>query len=448
MEKDPIRKLADLIYTAGSRKGLFKAVTVRQNLKKLNTAAEEDKLLRAYYVQKIRLTLVILLVGVLFFLLLAIKASKDSRMKEQGVLIRNPPGSGRYSIELQAKGEQINGTYRLEIDERKLGTSEAEALCEEFLPQLEEAVLGKNSSWQAISQDIHPVQELEGYPFWVEWDISDNSRMSSTGAVTAGLAEEEILVTANISYGSFFRTVVFTGKIPASDLSMEERRYLLLDQQLGELSKDMENRQLILPAQVEGSPITWQEVGDHKSPAILVLAIAAAISVYFLQDKDLSAKVRERKDRMASAYPLILNKMTMYLGAGMTIRGAMFRMVSAYEKSKQEKGENPAYEELYYTCNEMQSGEAEDKAYERFAARTGLQEYARFSTLLTQNLKKGNGALLLRLTQEGQKAMQEEMNRKKKRGEEASTRLLVPMIMMLGMVMILVMLPSFYQMGM
>lgn len=445
---DPFQKLAEICYAAGSRKGLFEAVTVRQNLKKLNTAAEESEALRHYYVQKLRLVLVILSVGVLLFLLLSLKAFKDSKMKEPGILARNPPGSGRYFVELQAAGEGIDQIYRLEIGEQKLTVSEADALYEAFLPQLEKAVLGDNTSWQNITEDLHLLQELDEYPFWVEWSVGESGRISSDGKVEIGLTEEEILLNADISYGTYFRTAAFSGRIPPSELSDRDRRAYLLGLQLTELSEDREGQEVILPAQIEGYSVTWKERKDTRSGAILILALAAAGAVYFMKDRDLSDKVKERKEKMAGTYPLILNKLTMYLGAGMTIRGAMFRMVSAYEKTRKEKGEDPAYEELFYTCNEMQAGEAEDKAYEKFAARTGLQEYARFSTLLNQNLKKGNAALLTRLNQEGQKAMQEEMNRKKKRGEEAATRLLVPMIMMLGIVMLLVMFPSFYQMGM
>ena len=63
--------------------------------------------------------------------------------------------------------------------------------------------------------------------------------------------------------------------------------------------------------------------------------------------------------------------------------------------------------------------------------------------MLGQNLKKGNAALLNRLREEADKAMQENLQFRKKIGEEAETKLLVPMIMMMGIIMLLVMLPAF-----
>ena len=69
------------------------------------------------------------------------------------------------------------------------------------------------------------------------------------------------------------------------------------------------------------------------------------------------------------------------------------------------------------------------------------------STLLTQNLKKGNADLLSRLQEEVHKAAAEQLQCVRRLIEEAGTKLLLPMIMMLAVVMIMIMLPAFYSMG-
>ncbi len=97
--------------------------------------------------------------------------------------------------------------------------------------------------------------------------------------------------------------------------------------------------------------------------------------------------------------------------------------------------------------NQLQAGISESRAYEMWAARTGLQDCARLSAMLAQNLKKGNAALLSRLKEEGDKALQEDLNLRRKKGEEAGTRLLVPMIMMMAIVMVLVMIPALQRFG-
>ncbi|MFV3037886.1 bacterial type II secretion system protein F domain protein, partial [Klebsiella pneumoniae] len=66
---------------------------------------------------------------------------------------------------------------------------------------------------------------------------------------------------------------------------------------------------------------------------------------------------------------------------------------------------------------------SERTAYERFGRRTGLREYVKLSTLLGQNLKRGNSALLERLHEEAENASQEMLLQVRKSGEEAGTKI-------------------------
>ena len=146
---------------------------------------------------------------------------------------------------------------------------------------------------------------------------------------------------------------------------------------------------------------------------------------------------------MKREYADVVHTLVLYLGAGMTIRGAFLRMSS----DKEDEERTPIYEEILYTCRELHAGVSEGSAYEHFGKRTGLQEYIRLSTLLTQNLKKGNATLLQRLKEEAAKASAERMQSVRKLSEEAGTKLLVPMVMMLGAVMLMIMIPAFSAMG-
>ena len=72
-----------------------------------------------------------------------------------------------------------------------------------------------------------------------------------------------------------------------------------------------------------------------------------------------------------------------------------------------------------------------------------MQEYTRFCTILSQSLKKGSVEICTRLRQEGERATEAGLQFQKKRGEEAETKLLFPMVIMMGIVMLLVMVPAF-----
>ena len=93
-------------------------------------------------------------------------------------------------------------------------------------------------------------------------------------------------------------------------------------------------------------------------------------------------------------------------------------------------------------CHEMQSGVAETKAYENFGIRCRLPCYLKLSALLEQNLRKGGKGLSQILNAEIAEAFEQRKDCALSQGEEASTRLLFPLVMLLGVVMLLILAPA------
>lgn len=182
-------------------------------------------------------------------------------------------------------------------------------------------------------------------------------------------------------------------------------------------------------------------MGGENGGLLFGLGAVTSLIVFFLLDKDLEQKNEERKMEMRKEYPGIVNRMSLYMEAGMTIRGAFLRIGSEYASGK--RAVNPIAIELAIACNSLQSGVSEAVVYEAFGRRTGMQEYTRFCSILSQSLKKGSVEICSRLRQEGERATEEGLRFQKKRGEEAETKLLFPMMIMMAIVMLLIMIPAF-----
>ena len=138
-------------------------------------------------------------------------------------------------------------------------------------------------------------------------------------------------------------------------------------------------------------------------------------------------------------------KFTLLVQAGMTVRNAFRKMTVDYKRKNEKRA---AYEELVTACNEMESGISEMEAYRRFGERCGHVKYKTFATLLIQNLQKGSRQMGEMLEKEESVEAWDDRKRKAKvLGEAATTKLLLPMVLMLGVVMAIIMLPaclSFY----
>lgn len=147
---------------------------------------------------------------------------------------------------------------------------------------------------------------------------------------------------------------------------------------------------------------------------VLVLGGVSAVLMIALKKQNEQKARKARKEQMLTDYPEIINKFALLLSTGMTTKNVWERIVKNYEEQKICTGERAAYEEMRYTCNEMQSGITEAEAYERFGKRCGISVYMKFGALLAQNLKKGTKGMTDLLRNESDQAFE---NRKAERSD-------------------------------
>ena len=445
-----LKRISVYLYKKGCiyRIPLLNAHHVQRDLESLYPGQSGLLLQGDYYIQKLRLLLLVLCVGTLLGVLVHARSDMGGSLTDRGELLRPLPGQGEQEVKLRAwlEGEEL-GDIKMTVPERRLTRQEVQELYEVFWELWKQEALGDNSSWQEISLPLTPVEELEGYPFTVSWKSSDYEVLGRSGAVHNPETAVPVTLTVESSYLDFSW--------------QEELEFLVVPRSLGEAEWLMgqvmdayclaeeaaaDQDRIPLPGELDEGRLVWQEVKEDHSPLLMLMTAVTAAAVFLFQDRDLHRQVLKRREKMKENYPVVLNKFILYLGAGMTIRGAFQKIAMDYHN--RQRGESqPLYEEMLYACNRLQAGISEGRTYELWAARTGLQDCARLSTMLVQNLKKGNATLLTRLREEGDKALQEDLNLRRKKGEEAGTRLLVPMIMMMAIVMVLVMVPAFQGFG-
>jgi Flp pilus assembly protein TadB len=134
-------------------------------------------------------------------------------------------------------------------------------------------------------------------------------------------------------------------------------------------------------------------------------------------------------------YPVLVDMLNLYMGAGLTVKGALSRIA--------DNNETILGEEIRYALNEIKSGVPEGESYYRLGHRLNLPVYLKLMSLLSQNVKKGTRDILDMLMAEEDQALQLRKELAKKKGEEASTKLLFPMILLLATVMLIIVMPVF-----
>lgn len=352
---------------------------------------------------------------------------------------------------VEVEGED---TQELEIEvlPREYTEEEIQSMFRQAMKVLDQTITGENQSLDYVCRDLDLPQKLPGFPFSIVWEFSRYDVIDMNGKLKQELVreldknQEGILININAVLKYKEREALYSApaRIFAEEKteSTSERILELLQRADGETRTD---RFLALPDQFEGKKLRWESVGGINIPAIILLSIIAAICIVLLKKQEKEKRNKERQEQMLCDYPEIISQFTMLMGAGMTAKNMWKKVTEDYrEKKKQSGRERAVYEEMLYTWQEMQSGIAESESYERFARRCGLTVYMKFGALLSQNLKKGTKGLADMFRVEAVQAMEERKSRAKRLGEEAGTKLLAPMFLMLAVVMAVIIIPAFW----
>lgn len=225
--------------------------------------------------------------------------------------------------------------------------------------------------------------------------------------------------------------------------NLEETRKKELKEAIEKYNEEKEDPDYYyLPEEWNGQRLEWQKPGDNTGTMIAALSFFAGFVLMLKKAKEEQEELAKRSEQLLMDYPPLILKFTLLIQAGMTARRAFQKMASDYERTKSAKGRY-AYEAIVTACHEMDSGVSEMEAYRRFGERCGQMKYKTFSTILIQNLQKGSRYMADMLEKEALEAWDERKRKARVLGEAAATKLLIPMIMMLVVVMAIIMIPAF-----
>ncbi|MBE5828793.1 MAG: type II secretion system F family protein [Butyrivibrio sp.] len=428
----------------------FSREKIRTYLGTLEHRKDIENLETEYFIRKISIVLLMATAGSFLSLMLCISSGQEMRITDLGTLERSDFGGKDYDVDLVALDEAGNelGQYHLSVENRVFTDEEAQRLFEQASLELEKVVLGENESFDRVYTDLDLAEAIEGYPFDIRWKLDNYEVMHFDGRlISENIPEGGVVVelVAMYSYKDLRWQQVFHANIMPKVLNPAERVYVEIEKLLrGADEASLEEKEISLPKTYEDRQIIWSQKLQDNSLLLLLLTLIGGAASYVLKDKELKKTMEERHQELLSDYPQFVSKLVLYMGAGMTVRNVFNKLAVSYEKKKENGGgKRYLYEEILRVNRELATGASESETYERFGARCMVKQYTRLATLLSQNIRKGNGELLALLSEEAKKAFEERMDKVKKTGEEAGTKLLLPMIIMLVIVMAMIMIPAY-----
>lgn len=168
----------------------------------------------------------------------------------------------------------------------------------------------------------------------------------------------------------------------------------------------------------------------------IVFCVLLPAGIAYFGDRDLFERIKKRRTAIQLDFPDFVNKLTLLINAGMTV-------TRAWEKTSADSSrQTPLYREISSAIQDIRSGMPEHKAYEEFAKRCRVPVVTRFISVVLQNIRKGNAELVPILRVFANECWELRKNTAKRYGEEASTKMLLPMMLMFFAILLIVGMPA------
>lgn len=350
-------------------------------------------------------------------------------------------------------GDSKEKDLDIEVFAREYSKKQADEIFNKIKRKLPEIILGDNKSLNEIRSPLNLIKSFDDKSISIYWDSEDNRLIGNDGQVfnmDIGDEGRAVQLEYRVQCGEFtYKNHIIVKVFPPIFTKEEAMLQSLYQAVNNEELKSRKDEFYSLPDKINGMEIKWSSKNKNMVLPLIVFAIILSVLVYYLQGKKLDEQLKLRKRQLLSDYYEIANKIILYIEAGVSSKLAFNKLAKDYsEYKKANKGIfRYAYEEILIMCREIQSGVSELKAYENCGKRCGLMQYKKLFGYLAQSIKKGSGFVIDKLKSEMQDAFEERKANAVRMGEEASTKLMLPMLMMLSIVIAILIIPAFISFG-
>ncbi|NLK68267.1 MAG: type II secretion system F family protein [Clostridiaceae bacterium] len=178
---------------------------------------------------------------------------------------------------------------------------------------------------------------------------------------------------------------------------------------------------------------------SNSDISFTVVILILGIALFFLADKNLDDRAKKRKLQFMLEFPGFLSKLTLLMNAGMHLRHALIRIYNDSLKN------TPLYEEIGVVLEDFDAGISESQAWQEFSERCKVKEITSFANMIVQNSKIGGNKLVNELKIMSHETWEMRKHAVKQMGETASTKLILPMMLMFVAILLIAVAPAIMQ---
>ena len=109
------------------------------------------------------------------------------------------------SYKVTVEGELEEEPFEVEVQEREYSNAEIQKIFAQMMKELDAVVLGENESCDRVEKNLNLVNQLEGYPVDIRWELDNYEVLDTEGAIQDEQTEPDgtmVEVRGILSYGS------------------------------------------------------------------------------------------------------------------------------------------------------------------------------------------------------------------------------------------------------
>lgn len=362
-------------------------------------------------------------------------------------------GAKDISIHRDRDGEELNRelnidtgkekeSYDLIIHPKAYTEKEERKAFDKAKSYLKKHTKGDNPSLNEVKGRLHFPEQIPGNQVKISWDTGDLSLIDEAGNVFNEDLKEPVIIKVNtsLSYGEHREMIMTPVRLVPGQADKKGTKIDGIKKKLEQIEKENAGKDTFrIPSSINGSEITEADKGNGRLPALAAIGILCLVLLWYTEEERQKQKKAKAMKETMEEYPMIISRFVLLLGAGMTIQGAVHSIGSSFDRDHPKF----VYRQFQQADKKIALGMSQAQALRELGSSIQLPCYKKLSVLLSQSLLRGTRDLLSRLEEEETEAFSERKETARRKGEEASTKLLMPMILMLIVILTLLMVPAF-----
>lgn len=350
-------------------------------------------------------------------------------------------------VEMEKDGVENKEKLHFQLPERQLTQKERQECHDELEQYLKKCILGKNLSLDQVNRKLVLPESIKGGEVLLKWTVDErymrtDGRLRKAKIPTGGISTS---LMAAISYRGWKDEIILPIVLLTKPLTLQEQMIKTVKREIKRsIQSQDKSGQIQLPNEIDGISLNYRNVPKQRdfTPVFAAVAVMLILPLWWKEKE--KKKLLQRSSQLLLDYPGFVNQIMLLLSAGMTVRGALERVSEEYEKKrKQGAPKRYAYEELWGLCQDIRNGVPEGTSIEAFGIRCQLLPYTKFAAILCQSRKRGTTGVTQLLNAEACETFEKRKEHVKRLGEEAGTKLLFPLLLMLILVIGIIMIPAF-----